>query len=280
LILEAELRRLAAIAGVDIMVQELDYALGWFLAGFFTQTPAKHYLVFKGGTCLRKCYFKDYRFSEDLDFTLVTYWSPDELKDSILKVRQWSASVDGPDFGAAPLRLEIVNDDYGSESYQARIYYRGPLRWGGPPRSIQLDVSRSETVVFPVAPRSLIHRYSDAERLTATPIPSYSLAEMLAEKLRAISGQRRFAVSRDIYDIYQLRKHNIDLSSLRSALPIKFAAKKMPVTILTAAEFAQRRQEFESDWRRRLTHLLPPEQPVTFDDAWASVTQLLDLLAA
>ena len=25
---------------------------------------------FKGGTCLKKCYFETYRFSEDLDFTL------------------------------------------------------------------------------------------------------------------------------------------------------------------------------------------------------------------
>ncbi len=27
-------------------------------------------LAFKGGTALKKCYFADYRFSEDLDFTL------------------------------------------------------------------------------------------------------------------------------------------------------------------------------------------------------------------
>jgi predicted nucleotidyltransferase component of viral defense system len=27
--------------------------------------------IFKGGTCLKKCYFEDYRFSEDLDFTLL-----------------------------------------------------------------------------------------------------------------------------------------------------------------------------------------------------------------
>jgi len=26
--------------------------------------------AFKGGTCLKKCYFETYRFSEDLDFTL------------------------------------------------------------------------------------------------------------------------------------------------------------------------------------------------------------------
>jgi predicted nucleotidyltransferase component of viral defense system len=26
--------------------------------------------VFKGGACLKKCYFETYRFSEDLDFSL------------------------------------------------------------------------------------------------------------------------------------------------------------------------------------------------------------------
>lgn len=26
--------------------------------------------VFKGGTCLKKCYFETYRFSEDLNFTV------------------------------------------------------------------------------------------------------------------------------------------------------------------------------------------------------------------
>lgn len=31
--------------------------------------PAESW-VFKGGTCLKKCYFETYHFSEDLDFTL------------------------------------------------------------------------------------------------------------------------------------------------------------------------------------------------------------------
>jgi predicted nucleotidyltransferase component of viral defense system len=107
---EAELRRCAAAAGVDTMVQDLDYGLGWFLAGLFTQTAAPNHLIFKGGTCLRKCYFADYRFSEDLDFTLSRAWRPEALAEAIEKVRIWSLEADGPDFGAAPMRLEMVND--------------------------------------------------------------------------------------------------------------------------------------------------------------------------
>ena len=50
-------------------VLERDYCLSWFLVGL-SRSPLKERLLFKGGTALKKCYFPDYRFSEDLDFTL------------------------------------------------------------------------------------------------------------------------------------------------------------------------------------------------------------------
>lgn len=50
-------------------VLERDYCLSWFLVGL-SRSPLRDRLAFKGGTALKKCYFGDYRFSEDLDFTL------------------------------------------------------------------------------------------------------------------------------------------------------------------------------------------------------------------
>src|SRR5204863_3606540 len=50
---------------------EKDYVLGWFLAGIADHSEAGPRWVFKGGTCLKKCYFETYRFSEDLDFSLL-----------------------------------------------------------------------------------------------------------------------------------------------------------------------------------------------------------------
>jgi hypothetical protein len=49
---------------------ERDYCMAWFLA-MLSQTPLKRIFAFKGGTVLKRCYFGDYRFSEDLDFTLL-----------------------------------------------------------------------------------------------------------------------------------------------------------------------------------------------------------------
>jgi predicted nucleotidyltransferase component of viral defense system len=51
-------------------VIEKDWALGWVLAGIGAELELTTW-VFKGGTSLRKCYYETYRFSEDLDFTVV-----------------------------------------------------------------------------------------------------------------------------------------------------------------------------------------------------------------
>ncbi|MCY4626982.1 MAG: nucleotidyl transferase AbiEii/AbiGii toxin family protein [Acidobacteria bacterium] len=69
MIRDAETRRDARAAGVEPRIIELDYALGWALRGIARHPELARRLVFKGGTCLRKCYFPNYRFSEDLDFT-------------------------------------------------------------------------------------------------------------------------------------------------------------------------------------------------------------------
>jgi predicted nucleotidyltransferase component of viral defense system len=55
--------------GIPWEVLERDYLLSWVLAGIGQVESLKGTLVFKGGTALKKCYFGDYRFSEDLDFS-------------------------------------------------------------------------------------------------------------------------------------------------------------------------------------------------------------------
>ncbi len=56
--------------GLRPNIVEKDYVLGWLLAAIHENPTYSNSWVFKGGTCLKKCYFETYRFSEDLDFTL------------------------------------------------------------------------------------------------------------------------------------------------------------------------------------------------------------------
>ena len=56
-----ELRDLATDFGLDPNVVEKDYALGWLLAGINHHPEISDQWLFKGGTCLKKCFFETYR---------------------------------------------------------------------------------------------------------------------------------------------------------------------------------------------------------------------------
>jgi len=277
-ITEAELRRLAARWGVDPMVADLDYGLGWFLAAMYAVQQPGGILWFKGGTCLRKCYLADYRFSEDLDFTATDYLSPDVMMARIERAQRWTSDQDGPDFAAVPPRLEVIEDEYGSESFQARVYYRGPLRWGGPPRAIRLDVTRAELMAWPGVQRPLNHPYSDVHAIGDVRPGCYTLREILAEKLRAVCGQRQFAIARDVYDIHQLVQSGATPADVVSGLSAKCAARGVAISAVTVDQLQKRHTQFEEDWRRRLSYLVRDISAVSFDTAWQTVIETVALV--
>jgi predicted nucleotidyltransferase component of viral defense system len=273
MISEAEIRRVAAQKQVDPMIIDLDYSLGWFLHGLITVSKWNQSCIFKGGTCLRKCYFPDYRFSEDLDFTMIQLITLDDLGNWITLIADWITDQQGPNFLIQPTRLEIVNDEYGNETYQARIYYRGPLEWGGPPRAVKLDVTRAEIVALPAVEKPIIHPYSDGNLFEGNQISCYSLEEIVAEKMRAIAGQRRFAVSRDIYDIYQIVTFGVDMSRVYEVLPHKFDIKGLDLAQFDIRSLDKRRAEYERDWNSRL-HYLVVQNKIEFAVAWQFIINL------
>ena len=69
--LRARIAAEADKAKVPQPVIEKDYALSYILAGLAAQTSLSESLVFKGGTALKKLFFGDYRFSEDLDYSAI-----------------------------------------------------------------------------------------------------------------------------------------------------------------------------------------------------------------
>ncbi len=275
MISEGELRRLAAGRGVDPLILNLDFALGWFLAGLYRDRSLARLLRFKGGTCLSKAYFPDYRFSEDLDFTAARRLDGAEAEDVARQVAGWSEEEGGPDFRAAPPLLETVSDEYGGETFELRVYFRGPLAWAGSPQAIRMHVTRNERLVLPAEERALLHPYSDADRLGAPRLACYSLVEMLAEKLRALSGQRRFAIARDVYDVHRLAAAGVDLAILAGVLRQKLEAKAMSPEAVAPARLVARRGEFERNWESQLAYLLPRGQAVKFAVAWATAMDLL-----
>ncbi len=58
MITKREILDAASKLNLNPHVVEKDYALGWALAGIFAQDELAENWVFKGGTCLKKCYFR------------------------------------------------------------------------------------------------------------------------------------------------------------------------------------------------------------------------------
>ncbi|MGD2123676.1 MAG: nucleotidyl transferase AbiEii/AbiGii toxin family protein [Gemmatimonadota bacterium] len=274
MIRDAEIRRLAGAAGVEPRIVELDYALGWALGGIARNDYLSGRLVFKGGTCLRKCYFPDYRFSEDLDFTAMEWFGWEDMGEAVTQAFSTAAELSGIDFAAQEPRMRIIEEEYGRETLRLTHYWRGPHTTAGSPPGIRLDITRDEVLAFEPASRKVFHPFSDAEFLAPLRIRCYALEEVMAEKLRAILGQRIFAVSRDLYDIFSLLDQ-VDEKRVLGGFPKKLDVRGLGPEGLGAGRLTGRREEFRADWERNLVHLLPPGGERGFDGVWDPVSDLV-----
>lgn len=265
----AAVKRIARERGIDPVVIDRDHALGVVLAALAVREDLSTNWVFKGGTCLRKMHFADYRFSEDLDFTAEARVAVEDVRARITAVAGIARPL-GVDLAVADARIEVVDDSYGRESVQARVPYQGALRMGSRP-AIQFHISADEKIALPPETRSLLHDYEDADTLEGR-LRCYRLEEILAEKLRAVGGQRRFAVARDLYDIGQLVERGADVDVTLAVLPAKARLKGVNLS-LAYETLVGRRAEFRASWDRTLAYLV--DGPAEFEAAWFAATQLL-----
>src|SRR5665213_2861612 len=159
-----EILELATQANLQPHVVEKDYVLGWLLAGIHQNADLREAWVFKGGTCLKKCYFETYRFSEDLDFTLRNeeHLNEEFLRTVFEEVIAWVTEQSGLNIPADQLEFDIYDNDRGRPNCQGKIAYRGPVSptSGGWPK-IKLDLTADERLVLAPVPRDVFHPYTD-----------------------------------------------------------------------------------------------------------------------
>ena len=271
-----EVQRIAGALGLEPRVIDHDYVLGCYLCFLGTQSTVQKKWLFKGGTALRKCYFEEYRFSEDLDFTVLGIISVENLRKVLRSANVLMQDVIGIRTDEREMVVDIIEDDYGKESYEARIYYFGPWNYGGSPRSIRIHTNRDERVVFPTNILSVFHQYSDREELPPATIQVYCLEEMMAEKLRAFSGQRKQAIPHDIFDLYHLSRNVDSVEKVVEAFPQKCQAKGISLDAIDLDKVIARKSEYENNWRQGLEYLIPINLKVSFEVAWNTSIRLLE----
>ncbi len=247
-------------------VVEKDYVLGWLLAGIYAHKALAPTWAFKGGTCLKKCYFETYRFSEDLDFTITDPVQLDEnfLKTTFADISAWIYDATGLVVPADRCRFDVRLNPRGGLSCEGRIYYEGPLRGGRSslPR-IKLDLTVDEVLVMPAVERPVGHPYSDLPD-GGIVARCYAYEEVFGEKVRALAERTR---PRDLYDVINLFRHDEFRPAAATVLGVlREKCRFKSISVPTFAALAGATGELLADWKAMLGHQLPVLPP--FEAFW------------
>ena len=272
-----EVMDLAREFGLAPNVIEKDYVLGWVLAGISAHPEIGQSWVFKGGTCLKKCFFETYRFSEDLDFTLT---NPEHLSEPFLlttfkQIANWIYDQAGIEVQGDGLRFETYTNPRGNASAEGRVGYRGPMQRRGDAPRIKLDLTNDELLVLEPATREVHHLYSDRPAVGIN-VRCYAFEEVFAEKIRALAERER---PRDLYDVVHLFRHDElrpDRSLVFSTLEQKCAFKGIEEPTIQTLASHPARAELEAEWGNMLAHQLPALP--AFDQFWKELPGVFDWL--
>jgi len=262
MISKREILDLATQTNLQPHVVEKDYVLGWLLAGINQHPALGESWVFKGGTCLKKCYFETYRFSEDLDFTLrdPAHINESFLHETFASIAEWIYDNSGIEIPVDRLTFEIFRNPRGVDACQGRIYYRGPVTPAGKqamPR-IKLDLTADETLADTPVLTPVRHDYSDHPG-SGIQIISYSYVEVFAEKIRALKERTR---PRDLYDVINFfrRPESQTLAGEVHTVLLKKCVYKN-VSFPQLDDLNEHKDICESGWREQLAHQLQALPP-------------------
>jgi uncharacterized protein len=250
-----EIKERARESGVPTSTIERDYAQNWLLSALRTIPMA-----FKGGTGIRKVFIENYRFSDDLDFTLIEPIDADALQamvsDAVVRVREESGILFEDDFGFRVTKT----------GFKATTRFRILNRGSASPVKIDLDLTgpEQEEVLLPVSERPVFHPYSDRLSVAVT---SYALEEIMAEKIRSLFQRNR---SRDLYDLVQL-VDRVDRRVVKSILHRKCDAKDVVVDM---AVLAGKREHFKALWQVSLGHQMSGVPD--FDESFEKMLEVVE----
>lgn len=272
--LRTRLGRINRETGIQIGVLEKDYALSWVLAGISEMEVLRKALVFKGGTALKKCYFGEYRFSEDLDFSALEGLPRENDLESLVRQACELGMARAREYSPIEAQCEryVEKDPHpgGQEAFKIQTkfpWHRQPLT------SVYVEIAVDEPILDESRELPVFHGY---EELLSARILTYSLKEIVLEKMRGILQykatleKRGWAKSRarDFYDLWRILRDYSDKVD-KTGMVEQFL-KKCEVRNIV---FSGPEQFFEKaildhareNWEKSLRDLVPGELP-PFDD--------------
>nr|WP_240912126.1 nucleotidyl transferase AbiEii/AbiGii toxin family protein [Thermococcus sp. M39] len=257
-----------------------DILIHRILKDIFSSSLRDSYL-FKGGSCLVKCYLGYYRFSVDLDFTWrdQSTWKnlgKKRLRKELLKetgkfgsVLELTAKEIDVDFKNDVKNKNYIEFGAGSKMVTFKLWDRDEL--------IKVQVNFVEKLFFepkPVMARTLIDNAEITDEEIAyfkdflkfyTPVKvlAYSKEEILCEKVRAILTRRTQKI-RDFYDVFMLEKEGLRAEAFKDEIIKKtkevMRYKKYRENLNRNVKYLSIEETLENPFEREMFIVKPPSE--------------------
>ena len=230
-----EIKEKARFYGVPASTIERDYTQNWLLASFTLMNMA-----LKGGTGIRKVHIQKYRFSDDLDFTLIETQKPEEILQKIHHAVEKVKERCGISF-SDEIKIKETKSGFRGTVYFKIIPTGSPTSIG-----IHLDITdpSNEEIILPILQKEIFHEYSDGLK---SEISSYSIDEIMSEKLRSLFQRTR---ARDLYDVYMISSL-VDIDLVKETFLKKCENKNVYPDF---NNFILKQDKFQSTWKSSLEH--------------------------
>ena len=252
-----EIKEKAREHGVPVSTIERDYAQNWLLKYLYHPD-----IILKGGTGIKKVHFENYRFSDDLDFSLAHSINNRDLFSHFRKASDKAKEEVGINFQISGKLIETKT------GLKGKIFFNIIQNVTGTPLSIKIDITNfdNEIILFPTEKKRIFHPYSD--ELNAK-IEVYSLEEIFTEKLRALIQRTR---ARDLYDIGMLYDL-INVDKVLQILDKKFDFKEISLDIPSLTE---RKNKFSNAWEASLKNQLKviPDFKISFNKVLTIISEI------
>lgn len=173
-------------------------------------------LVFKGGTCLNKCYIGFYRLSEDLDFIFnknIENYSQKEVRELLDNLRREFFKI----IGSLGLKLnkslgegwKMITAKIPQKFIGLEITAAYTSMVNNEEQKIKLEISFRKRLSLPAKMQKIKHEFYNELNEPVLPINveiyCIDLKENVAEKFRALVTRKKIA-ARDLFDIYVILK--------------------------------------------------------------------------
>lgn len=223
---------------------EKDYIISWILY-CLTRSSLKHNFIFYGGTAIKRIFFEEHRFSEDIDLLSSDVFTLNHILDQLdcLKYAKDEANI----------ILNINQDNIIATKDRIQLYvnYSSYNEIIGAPKEIRLDFCMDMQLFGQVSKKNVIETYSDLKNRNIN-LSVMTLNTILSNKLGLLSDRSRNE-PRDIFDIWfllqRIKNFEFNIDEVSKAYKEKYGYSVSLGILLSALK----NSAVQKNWELRLS---------------------------